>query len=74
MEEAEAKKEDNRRVLKVLEALKQASHELRNKSSESNSSAIKALLELQTETDSILSTDPLLSTLSHHLFDLKLSI
>lgn len=71
MEEAEAKKEDNRQVLKVLEALKQASHELQNKSSESNSSAIKALLELQTETDSILSTDPLLSSLSHHLSDLK---
>lgn len=71
MEEHEAKKEDNQQVLKVLEALKQASHELQNKSSDSNSSAIKALLELQTETDSILSTDPLLSTLSHHLSDLK---
>ncbi|KAL8094664.1 hypothetical protein AgCh_036263 [Apium graveolens] len=71
MEEAEAKKEDNRQVLKVLEALKQASHELRNKSSDCNSSAIKALLELQTETDSILSSDPLLSKLSHHLSDLK---
>ncbi|KAK1389450.1 Latent-transforming growth factor beta-binding protein like [Heracleum sosnowskyi] len=71
MEEAEAKKEDNQQVLKVLEALKQASRELQNKSSGSNSSAIKALLELQTETDSILSTDPLLSTLSHHLSDLK---
>lgn len=71
MEEHEAKKEDNQQVLKVLEALKQASHELQNKSSDSNSSAIKALLELQTETDSILSTDPLLSTLSHHLSNLK---
>ncbi|EOY31204.1 hypothetical protein QQP08_024704 [Theobroma cacao] len=68
-------KEDNPRVLKVLEALKQASHELQAhptyKSANSNSSAIKALLELETESDSILSNDPHLFTLSQHLADLK---
>ncbi|XVE71520.1 hypothetical protein DITRI_Ditri10aG0157300 [Diplodiscus trichospermus] len=68
-------KEDNRGVLKVLEALKQASHELRahpsHNSANSNSSAIKALLELETESDSILSKDPNLSTLSRYLADLK---
>ncbi|CAL5400442.1 unnamed protein product [Camellia sinensis] len=74
--EAAAAKEENQQVLKVLEALKQASHDLHSnripKSSDSsNSSAIKALLELQTESNSILSTDPCLSTLSHHLTSLK---
>ncbi|XVF88300.1 hypothetical protein PTKIN_Ptkin19aG0038900 [Pterospermum kingtungense] len=67
--------EDNPGVLKVLEALKQASHQLQahptHKSSHSNASAIKALLELETESDSILSKDPHLSTLSQHLADLK---
>ncbi|PSS36121.1 Latent-transforming growth factor beta-binding protein like [Actinidia chinensis var. chinensis] len=74
MEELAAK-EENQQVLKVLEALKQASHELqsnpRPKSAESNSHAIKALLELETESDSILSTDPSLSALSYHLSSLK---
>ncbi|XWS17092.1 hypothetical protein CRYUN_Cryun33cG0038200 [Craigia yunnanensis] len=68
-------KEDNTGVLKVLEALKQASHELQahptHNSAHSNSSAIKALLELETESDSILSKDPHLSTLSQYLADLK---
>ncbi|KAL6965498.1 hypothetical protein U1Q18_036550 [Sarracenia purpurea var. burkii] len=74
MEET-AGKEENQQVLKVLEALKQASHDLQSnptpKSGDSNSSAIKALLELETEADSILSTDPYLSALSHHLSYLK---
>ncbi|XWS72991.1 hypothetical protein CRYUN_Cryun02cG0087300 [Craigia yunnanensis] len=68
-------KEDNPGVLKVLEALKQASHELQahptHNSAHSNSSAVKALLELETESDSILSKDPHLSTLSQYLADLK---
>ncbi|XVE98412.1 hypothetical protein REPUB_Repub03eG0104400 [Reevesia pubescens] len=68
-------KEDNPGVLKVLEALKQASHELQaqptHNSPHSNSSAIKALLELETESDSILSNDPHLSSLSQYLADLK---
>lgn len=63
------------RVLKVLEALKQASHDLQTHpspdSDESNSSAIKALLELETESDTILSKDPNLSTLSQLLSRLK---
>ncbi|KAL5715964.1 hypothetical protein ACHQM5_017714 [Ranunculus cassubicifolius] len=58
----EARKQDNQQVLRVLEALKQASHDLHNNPSsrnkDSNSSAIKALLELQTESDNILSNDP----------------
>jgi hypothetical protein len=68
-------KEEITRVLKVLEALKQASHDLQThpgpNSAESNSPALKALLELETESDTILSKDPLLSTLSEHLASLK---
>ncbi|KAK6945168.1 hypothetical protein RJ641_026270 [Dillenia turbinata] len=66
--------EENQQLLKVLETLKQASHELRANPTpqayESNSS-IRALLELETETDSILSNDPKLQNLSHHLSNLK---
>ncbi|GMH27304.1 hypothetical protein Nepgr_029147 [Nepenthes gracilis] len=73
MEETE--KEENQQVLRVLELLKQASHDLQSNSgpppTESNSSAIKALLELETESDTILSSDPNLSQLSHHLSSLK---
>ncbi|KAL6223834.1 hypothetical protein ACLB2K_002692 [Fragaria x ananassa] len=70
--EEDQPKQDNPRVLKVLEALKQASQELQTPdSAESNSSAINALLELETESDSLLSRDPHLSTLSHHLATLK---
>ncbi|PKI54324.1 hypothetical protein CRG98_025292 [Punica granatum] len=57
-------------VLKVLEALKQASHELQD-SADSNSPAMKTLLELETESDSILSKDPHLSNLAHHLANLR---
>lgn len=73
MEEVE--KEENQQVLRVLELLKQASHELQSNPSaeptdESNSTAIKALLELETQSDTILS-DPNLSQLSKHLSYLK---
>ncbi|KAI5320657.1 PREDICTED: Armadillo helical [Prunus dulcis] len=68
-------KQGSPRVLQVLEALKQASHELQTHpspdSADSNSSAINALLELETESDNILSKDPHLSTLSQHLATLK---
>ncbi|KAI4335662.1 hypothetical protein L6164_014290 [Bauhinia variegata] len=68
-------KDEVPRVLKVLQALKQASHDLQTRpghnSDKSNSPAIKALLELETESDTILSNDPKLSTLSHHLTELK---
>ncbi|GAV89158.1 hypothetical protein CFOL_v3_32577 [Cephalotus follicularis] len=69
-------KEEISQVLKILEALKQASHELQahpthRNSAESNSPAIKALLELETESETILSKDPHLSTLSHNLAELK---
>ncbi|KAH1067782.1 hypothetical protein J1N35_032769 [Gossypium stocksii] len=71
-------KEDNPGVLKLLEALKQAIHELQahptHKSVQSNSSPIKALLELETESDSIISKDPHLSTLSRHLAELKILV
>ncbi|GAB4828231.1 hypothetical protein Ancab_035143 [Ancistrocladus abbreviatus] len=71
----EPDKEENHQVLKVLELLKQASHDLQlnpsPETTESNSSAIKALLELETESDTILSSDPNLSQLSHHLSCLK---
>lgn len=72
MEEVE--KEENQQMLQVLELLKQASHDLQSNPSpqptDSNSSSIKALLELETESDTILS-DPSLSQLSHHLSYLK---
>ncbi|KAE8713941.1 plant synaptotagmin [Hibiscus syriacus] len=68
-------KEDNPGALKVLEALKQASHELQanptRNPADSDSPAIKTLLELETESDSILSKDPHLSTLSRYIADLK---
>ncbi|KAF5178338.1 hypothetical protein FRX31_032075 [Thalictrum thalictroides] len=70
-----ARKEDNQQVLKVLEALKQASQDIHknptSKNNDSNSSPIKALLELQTEADNILSNDPNLSKLSNHISNLK---
>lgn len=79
MEEEEEESPNNKeletqqQVLKVLEALKQASHELQTHPTPNSStdSAIKALLELETESDTILSTDPHLSTLSQHLTYLK---
>ncbi|KAF9617083.1 hypothetical protein IFM89_033188 [Coptis chinensis] len=71
----EARNEENHQVLKVLEALKQASQDLHNnptsKNHNSNSPAIKALLELQTEADNILSNDPNLSNLSNQISILK---
>lgn len=60
--------DQNPQLLNVLEALKQASHELQ---AHPCSDSIKALLELQTESGTILSKDPNLSVLSHHLSDLK---
>ncbi|XP_022755191.1 uncharacterized protein LOC111303301 [Durio zibethinus] len=67
--------EDKLGVLKVLEALKQASQELQahsaHNSAHSSSYAVKALLELETESESILSKYPHLSSLSQYLADLK---
>ena len=67
-------REDNQQVLRVLELLKQASHDLKSNPSqriaESNSSAIKALLELENESDTIL-CHPNLTQLSQHLSYLK---
>lgn len=71
----EASDHPNPQVLIVLEALRQASHHLQTNptlnSDNSNSSAIKALLELETESNSLLSSDPHLSALSRHLSSLK---
>lgn len=71
----EASDHPNPQVLTVLEALRQASHHLQTNptlnSDNSNSSAIKALLELETESNSLLSSDPNLSALSRHLSSLK---
>uniref|UniRef100_A0A7N0U0W2 Uncharacterized protein n=1 Tax=Kalanchoe fedtschenkoi TaxID=63787 RepID=A0A7N0U0W2_KALFE len=62
-------------VLRVLEALKQASQDLQSHPSatqdDSSDSPVKVLLELETESDTILSTDPHLSALSHLLARLK---
>lgn len=67
-------------VLSVLEALKKASHDLQSnpkstaagpESPDSGFPAVKALLELETESDSLLSRDPHLSALSRHLSTLK---
>ncbi|KAJ6372668.1 hypothetical protein OIU76_027062 [Salix suchowensis] len=72
MEDPSSKQEITR-VLKVLEALKQASHELHTLPSTNviESDSIKALLELETESDTFLSKDPRLSTLSQQLTELK---
>lgn len=71
----EASDHPNPQVLIVLEALRQASHHLQTNptlnSDNSNSSAIKALLELETKSNSLLSSDPHLSALSRHLSSLK---
>ncbi|KAK1417198.1 hypothetical protein QVD17_26322 [Tagetes erecta] len=69
-------KHDSQQVLKILQALKQASHDLHknpdfNNITFSSSPAIKALLELQHESETILSDDPHLLTLSNHLTALK---
>ncbi|MFS7981932.1 putative armadillo-like helical protein [Helianthus anomalus] len=66
-------KHNSQQVLKILKALKQASHQLHQNPNTtfSNSPAIKALLELQHESDSILSNDPHLTPLSTHLTALK---
>ncbi|KAD6795002.1 hypothetical protein E3N88_05898 [Mikania micrantha] len=73
-------KHDSQQVLKILEALKQASHDLQNNPDSNNtdgdktfpcSPAIKALLELEHESESILSNDPHLIKLSSHLTALK---
>ncbi|KAI4376694.1 hypothetical protein MLD38_014428 [Melastoma candidum] len=64
-------------VLNVLEALKRASQELRARPDlrhgchSDPSPEIMALLELQTESDTILSSDPYLCNLSNHLNTLK---
>lgn len=74
MEDLE-REEKHELVLRVLELLKQASHDLQSnpdlRLSDPASSAIKALLELETESDTILSSDPNLSRLSLHLSSLK---
>ncbi|KAJ0701680.1 putative armadillo-like helical protein [Helianthus annuus] len=66
-------KHNSQQVLKILKALKQASHQLHQNPNTtfSNSPAIKALLELEHESDSILSNDPHLTPLSTHLTALK---
>ncbi|CAI9100870.1 OLC1v1038055C1 [Oldenlandia corymbosa var. corymbosa] len=63
----------NHQVLKVLGALKEASHQLQRTSSttDSSNSSIKALLDLEFLSKSILSSDRQLSGLSSHLSDLK---
>ncbi|PHT42481.1 hypothetical protein CQW23_16506 [Capsicum baccatum] len=75
--------EETKQILKILKALKQASQQLQTnpqeadnttESDSSSSSAIKALLDLDTESDSLLSSDPNLSNLSHHISDLKILI
>ncbi|KAI3907434.1 hypothetical protein MKX01_036351 [Papaver californicum] len=70
--EEETQREDNQQILKVLEALKQISQDLKNKPTQNlNSNSIKALLELETEGDTILFKDPNLQNLSNHLTRLK---
>ncbi|MFS7977834.1 putative armadillo-like helical protein [Helianthus anomalus] len=72
-------KTDSQQVLHILKALKQASHNLHqnpnpsqtDNNTVSSESAIKALLELEHESESILCNDPHLVTLSTHLTALK---
>ncbi|KAJ4958610.1 hypothetical protein NE237_025721 [Protea cynaroides] len=74
----EAREPDNQQVLRVLEALKQASKDIKNKPSllktDCNSSAINVLLELENEPGNILSDDPNLSNLSNHLTSLRILV
>ncbi|EEF31624.1 uncharacterized protein LOC8263860 [Ricinus communis] len=70
MEDPSSRQEISR-VIKVLEALKQASHDLQSHPIPKSSDSFRALLELQTESETILSKDPNLSTLSQHLSRLK---
>ncbi|KAF8407167.1 hypothetical protein HHK36_006293 [Tetracentron sinense] len=71
----EAWEEENQQVIRVLQALKQASQDLQNnpisRKDDSNSSSLNALLELENEADTFFSNDPHLSNLSHHLSNLK---
>ncbi|KAK7330040.1 hypothetical protein VNO77_24225 [Canavalia gladiata] len=66
MEKEKEESEKIPQIVQVLEALKQASHDLQEHHS-SDSPAVKALLELHT----ILSSDPNHSALSNHLNHLK---
>ncbi|KAI3983773.1 hypothetical protein MKX01_001177 [Papaver californicum] len=68
-DETKTQREDNEQVLKVLQALKQISQDLKNKPTQNlNSNSIQALLELETEGDTILFKDP---NLQIHLTKLK---
>lgn len=70
----EALKQNNQQALRVLEALKKVSKDLKNNpifSRPDSKAAIKALLELDTTADTILSTDPKLFKLSKLLCNLK---
>ncbi|KAI3890120.1 hypothetical protein MKX03_020021 [Papaver bracteatum] len=72
MEEETQREDDQQQVLKVLQALKQISQDLKNKPTQNlNSNSIKALLELETEGDAILFKDPNLQNLSNHLTKLR---
>ncbi|KAK9130595.1 hypothetical protein Sjap_011082 [Stephania japonica] len=66
--EDEIRNNETKQVMKVLESLKQASQDLQNNPS---STVIKALLDLESEADSVFSTDRNLSNLSNLLSDLK---
>ncbi|KAI3446859.1 hypothetical protein Pfo_003524 [Paulownia fortunei] len=74
MEEREAaeKMETHQQLFKILEALNRVSHDLQlsHHSSDSDSSAIKALLELRTASGSIPSENPLPFSLSQNLSQL----
>ncbi|GFZ16715.1 hypothetical protein Acr_25g0011240 [Actinidia rufa] len=65
----------NQHKLKLLESLKKASKDLQTKPIHiyiyTNLAAIKTFLELQTQLDTVLSTDPSLSNLSQSLSNLK---
>ncbi|KAK9280315.1 hypothetical protein L1049_014003 [Liquidambar formosana] len=70
----EARNQDNQHALRVLEVLKKASKDLQNKpifTRSDSETAIKALIELDTEALRVLSTDPTLFNLSTLLCNLN---
>ncbi|PIN04627.1 hypothetical protein CDL12_22836 [Handroanthus impetiginosus] len=67
------KMEAHQQLIKILEALNRVSHDL-HEPLDSDSSAIKALLELRTASGSSLSSNPLPFSLSQHLSQLADSV
>ncbi|CAI9782431.1 unnamed protein product [Fraxinus pennsylvanica] len=58
-------------ILKILEAIKKVSNDLKSKPSSDSVDCIKTLMQLQTKSDSVFSADPHLSSVIQHLSKLN---